>query len=55
MDDTGAMRILIRRNHELLAAAAKAWSDFMETAARIFDHARAGEDAGVRFGTGREG
>ena len=26
---------LIRRNHELLAAAAKAWSDFMETAARI--------------------
>ena len=30
---------LIRRNHELLAAAAEAWSDFMETAARI-DHAR---------------
>jgi hypothetical protein len=30
---------LIRRNHELLAAAAKAWSDFMETAARI-DHAK---------------
>ena len=31
---------MIRRNHELLAAAAKAWSDFMETVARI-DHVRA--------------
>ena len=38
MDDTRSDD-LIRRNHELLAAAAKAWSDFMETAARI-DHAR---------------
>jgi hypothetical protein len=26
---------LIRRNHELLAAAAQAWSAFMETVARI--------------------
>jgi hypothetical protein len=38
MDDTRSDD-LIRRNHELLAAAAKAWSDFMETAARI-DHVR---------------
>ena len=38
MDDTGSDD-LIRRNHELLAAAARAWSDFMETVARI-DHAR---------------
>ena len=38
MDDTRSDD-LIRRNHELLAAAAKAWSDFMETAARI-DHMR---------------
>ena len=37
MDDTRSDD-LIRRNRELLAAAAKAWSDFMETAARI-DHA----------------
>ena len=42
MDDTRSDD-LIRRNHELLAAAAKAWSDFMETAARI-DRERAGED-----------
>ena len=34
MDDTRSDD-LIRRNHELLAAAAKAWSDFMETVARI--------------------
>jgi hypothetical protein len=39
MDDTRSDD-LIRRNHELLAAAAKAWSDFMETVARI-DHVRA--------------
>ena len=39
MDDTRSDD-LIRRNHELLAAAAKAWSDFMETVARI-DHMRA--------------
>jgi hypothetical protein len=45
MDDTRSDD-LIRRNHELLAAAAKAWSDFMETVAR-----RRG--CGVRFGTGR--
>ena len=38
MDDTRSDD-LIRRNHELLAAAARAWSDFMETVARI-DHAR---------------
>ena len=38
MDDTKSDD-LIRRNHELLAAAAKAWSDFMGTVARI-DHAR---------------
>ena len=38
MDDTRSDD-LIRRNHELLAAAAKAWRDLMETAARI-DHAR---------------
>ena len=53
MDDTRSDD-LIRRNHELLAAAAKAWSDFMETAARI-DHARAGEDvacASVRVAEG---
>ena len=41
MDDTRSDD-LIRRNHELLAAAAKARSDFMETAARI-DHMRAQE------------
>jgi ribosomal protein L31E len=41
MDDTRSDD-LIRRNHELLAAAAKAWSDFMETVARI-DHVRAQE------------
>ena len=34
MDDTKSDD-LIRRNHELLAAAAKAWSDFMETTATI--------------------
>jgi hypothetical protein len=38
MDDT-KNDDLIQRNHELLAAAAKAWSDFMDTAARI-EHAR---------------
>ena len=31
---------MIRRTHELLAAAAKAWSDFMEMVARM-DHVRA--------------
>jgi hypothetical protein len=41
MDDTKSDD-LIRRNHELLAAAAKAWSDFMETAARI-EHRRTQE------------
>jgi hypothetical protein len=34
MDDTRTDD-LIRRNHELLAPAAQAWSDFMETVARI--------------------
>ena len=38
---------LIRRNHELLAAAAQAWSAFMETVARI--RSRSGRF--VRFGT----
>ena len=42
---------LIRRNHELLAAAAQAWSAFMETVARI-DHARERRSGRfVRFGT----
>jgi hypothetical protein len=38
MDDTRSDD-LIRRNHELIAAAAQAWSDFMETMTRI-DHVR---------------
>ena len=51
MDDTRSDD-LIRRNRELLAAAAKARSDFMETAARI-DHMRTQARMPVRFGTGR--
>jgi hypothetical protein len=50
MDDTRS-DALIRRNHELLAAAAKAWSDFMGTVARI-DHAESRRGCGVRVGTG---
>jgi hypothetical protein len=38
MDDTRS-NDLIWRNHERLAAAAKAWSDFTDTVSRI-DHAR---------------